>query len=110
MVGRTSKRTEREDLLRSPARRRWTFCSPMAIAVLAPVVLSSSAIAADLHAVQLDDLEGVKAGEVAVLSTIDLSPDGRTLAVEHGGELSVSDVRSGGTLRNLGEGLLPRWS
>lgn len=60
--------------------------------------------------VQLEDLDGVKSGEVALLSTLDLSTDGRLLAIECGGELSIIDVPSGRVLQKLGEGLNPRWS
>jgi dipeptidyl aminopeptidase/acylaminoacyl peptidase len=60
--------------------------------------------------VGLDDLDGVKTGQVAMLSTLDLSADGRMLAIERGGELSVVDVPSRRILTRLGEGLMPRWS
>lgn len=62
------------------------------------------------HPVTLGDLDGVSAGEAAVLSTLDLSADGRRLAVERGGALSIVDVASGGVVQDLGEGLIPRWS
>jgi dipeptidyl aminopeptidase/acylaminoacyl peptidase len=75
---------------------------------LASVNVASAAPAR--HLVQLDDLDGVQAGQVAILATLDLSPDGHRLAVERGGELSVVDVGTGQTLQMLGEGLIPRWS
>jgi dipeptidyl aminopeptidase/acylaminoacyl peptidase len=88
---------------------RWTGLAGGA-ALLAALFVSTPATTAAFRPVQLDDLEGVKAGEVAVLSTLDLSPDGRLLAVERGGALSVADARSGKIVQALGEGLLPRWS
>jgi dipeptidyl aminopeptidase/acylaminoacyl peptidase len=42
--------------------------------------------------------------------TLQLSPDGRRLAIVHNNELLVLDVPSGRTLHNLGEGVVPAWS
>jgi acylaminoacyl-peptidase len=44
------------------------------------------------------------------MATLDLSPDGKRLAVERSGQLIVMDAGSGRTLKKLGVGLVPRWS
>jgi len=77
--------------------------------MIGSMVLCGTAPAA-AHPVDLEDLDGVTAGEAAVLSTLDLSADGRLLAVERGGALAIVDVASGRSVQKLGEGLNPRWS
>jgi acylaminoacyl-peptidase len=44
------------------------------------------------------------------MATLDLSPDGKSLAVERAGQLIVMDAGTGRVLTKLGPGLLPRWS
>jgi acylaminoacyl-peptidase len=60
--------------------------------------------------VTFDDLDGVSSGNTVVATTLDISPDGRRLAVERDRVLRVIDVATGHVLHELGEGLLPRWS
>lgn len=91
----------------------WTrVLAALALAlVLVPLPPAGAAAASpSRRPVQLDDLEGVRSGQVAIMATLDLSPDGRRLAVERGGELSIVDVACGETVQRLGEGLVPRWS
>ena len=60
--------------------------------------------------VSFNDLDGVSSGEEFVLTTLDISPNGRQLAVERGRVLRIVDAATGHVLHELGKGLLPRWS
>lgn len=60
--------------------------------------------------VTLNDLQGVVANKTVIGTTLDLSADGRWIAVEHGHRLQVVDVGSRKIVQELGEGLVPRWS
>ncbi|MEI9994190.1 MAG: prolyl oligopeptidase family serine peptidase [Rhizomicrobium sp.] len=93
----------------APAGGRRMLRVAVAIAVL---VLGgpAAADASPRRPVTLDDLDGVASGEASMLATLDLSADGKSLAVERGGELSVVRVEDGRILQRLGEGLIPRWS
>lgn len=60
--------------------------------------------------VTFNDLEGVSSRDGYVYASLDISPDGRQLAVERGRVLRVIDARTGRVLHELGKGLLPQWS
>lgn len=60
--------------------------------------------------VTFNDLDGVFSRDGVVFATLDISPDGRQLAVERGRILRVIDAATGRVLHELGNGLLPRWS
>src|SRR6202030_1841984 len=83
--------------------------------MVALVTISWPGIAADITGTQakrtvtLADLQRMdeeNPGDV----TLQLSPDGRRLAIVQNNDLLVLDVPSGRTLRNLGEGVVPAWS
>src|ERR1700722_3169598 len=83
--------------------------------MVALVTISWPVIAADITGPQgkgtvtLADLQRMdeeNPGDV----TLQLSPDGRRLAIVQNNDLLVLDVPSGRTLRNLGEGVVPAWS
>lgn len=58
------------------------------------------------HRVSLDDLETLKE-----ISTIDLSPDGKLVAfTTWDGDLWFTKTDKGSAPRNLGKGIVPRWS
>lgn len=78
------------------------------LAICLAFVLTTAAQAKRL--VTFEDLDGVSSGQAVILATLDLSHDGKSLAVERGGQLLVVDVRSRRIVQRLGEGLLPRWS
>ncbi|WP_202839146.1 prolyl oligopeptidase family serine peptidase [Luteimonas saliphila] len=60
--------------------------------------------------VTFEDLDGVRDHNDTLFATIDLSGDGRYLAVARGQVLEVLDADTGRTLHALGEGSRPRWS
>lgn len=84
---------------------RTTLCA-IAIAVIA----TNTFAAKTKRPVTLDDLEGVAASVGSVQTSIDVSADGRLVAVERGNRLRVVEVTTGRVIRELGEGLIPRWS
>src|SRR5262249_19557391 len=85
--------------------------APVALSLVLGALLTVGGAAADAkRPVTLDDLDGVLSGQTAMAASIGLSADGRSLAVERGGELWVVDAQSGRILHRLGEGLIPRWS
>lgn len=78
------------------------------VAVTALLLVFAPAQAA--RGVTFEDLDGVHDAGGNLVTTLDLSNDGRYLAVAHGRSLQVVEVRTGRVLRELGEGQLPRWS
>ncbi len=60
--------------------------------------------------VTFDDLDGVRHDNETFFVTLDLSPDGKYLAIGRGRALQVLDTDTGRVLHDLGEGRLPRWS
>src|SRR5690348_13581499 len=60
--------------------------------------------------VTFNDLEGASSRDGYVYASLDISPDGRRLAVERDRVLHVIDARTGRVLQDLGAGLLPQWS
>lgn len=60
--------------------------------------------------VTFDDLDGVGDDNDTQFVTMDISADGRFLAVARGRVLEVLDAATGRILHGLGEGLRPRWS
>ena len=60
--------------------------------------------------VTFNDLEGASSRDGVVFASLDISPDGRQLAMERDRVLRVIDARTGRVLHDLGAGLLPQWS
>src|SRR5690348_7748607 len=60
--------------------------------------------------VTFNDLEGASSRDGYVYASLDISPDGRQLAVERDRVLRVIDAATGRVLHELGNGLLPQWS
>ncbi|MCD9033161.1 prolyl oligopeptidase family serine peptidase [Luteimonas sp. Y-2-2-4F] len=60
--------------------------------------------------VAFDDLDGVGDNGDTAFVTLDLTADGRYLALGRGRELQVRDTGTGRVSHALGEGQLPRWS
>lgn len=84
---------------------RRTLCA------IAVAVISTSAFASKAkRPVTLDDLEGVAAGKEFIVTSLDISADGRLVAVERGHRLRVVEAATGRVTKELGEGLIPRWS
>lgn len=82
----------------------------MAIPAFLPVQAEVSGDGSSERVVTFDDLDGVRDGNDPLYATLDLSGDGRHLAVARGQMLEVLDAGTGSTLQALGEGSRPRWS
>src|SRR3546814_16275633 len=74
------------------------------------VLIGFPAHAGPLRAITFEDLDGVKTGESFVGTSLDISPDGKYVAVEHGFDLQVIDAGTERPLHDLGSGIEPRFS
>lgn len=83
----------------------------IALAFYAVMLATGCALAAQSpRKVTFNDLEGVSSRDGMVYASLDISPDGRQLAVERDRVLRVIDAATGRVLHELGKGLLPQWS
>src|SRR3546814_8556795 len=74
------------------------------------VLIGFPAHAGPLRAITFEDLDGVKTGESFVGTSLDISPDGKYVAVEHGFDLQVIAAGTERPLHDLGSGIEPRFS
>src|SRR3546814_2934893 len=65
------------------------------------VLIGFPAHAGPLRAITFEDLDGVKTGESFVGTSLDISPDGKYVAVEHGFDLQVIDAGTERPLHDL---------
>src|SRR5689334_10730472 len=92
--------------------RRMNRCEVMVFTVVCIVAVGTGGVAKDsaqdrrLHAVTIEDLEGLK----GPVETLELSPNGETLAYGLEENLWVIGAKPGSTPRKIAHGNVPRWS
>src|SRR3546814_1961352 len=73
------------------------------------VLIGFPAHAGPLRAITFEDLDGVKTGESFVGTSLDISPDGKYVAVEQGLDLKVIEYGTESPMHDMGQGIAQRF-